>query len=210
MYYKAQEKFVRVKYNPKLDPGSLENVKNILDANPLQGVMERIYDLEEECSRAEETFIRNSLVEVGVDPDALIRTAKLNAHLQTVLKNTLAELEEVKKKAAEVVKRREWISVDERLPEVETTVLVLATRKYKTKEGLAIPVITRAMYEDGTVPRDDSCWFWEDIDFIYDEENDIAYIPEGWWEDLAYGDECGAIDYSVTHWMPLPEPPKGD
>ena len=105
-------------------------------------------------------------------------------------------------------RQSEWISVEERLPEVETKVLVLAIRKYKTKEGLEIPVITTAMYEDGTMPRDDSCWYWEDIPFIYDEENDIAYIPEGWWEYSSYHDECGAIYDKVTHWMPLPEPLK--
>lgn len=105
-------------------------------------------------------------------------------------------------------RKQEWISVDERLPEVETKVLVLAIRKYKTKEGLEIPAITMGMYEDGTMPRDDSCWYWEDINFIYDEENDMAYIPEGWWEYSNYHDECGAIDDKVTHWMPLPEVPK--
>ncbi len=105
-------------------------------------------------------------------------------------------------------KQSDWISVEERLPEVETKVLVLAIRKYKTKEGLEIPVITTGMYEDGTMPRDDSCWYWEDIDFIYDEKNDIAYIPEGWWEYSSYHDECGAICDKVTHWMPLPEAPK--
>lgn len=116
MYYKAQEKFVRVKYNPKLDPGSLENTKNILDANPMQGVMEQIYELKEACISAEETFIKNSIVEVGVDPDALIRTAKLNAHLQTVLKNTLKELEEAKRKAVEACKQSDgvWLSEDKK------------------------------------------------------------------------------------------------
>lgn len=101
MQYNAKCGFVRVKYNPKLDHGSLENVKNILDASPLQGVTECIHEITDNLISAEETFIRNCIVEVGVDPDALIRTAKLNARLQTVLKNTLTELEEAKRNLKE-------------------------------------------------------------------------------------------------------------
>ena len=39
-----------------------------------------------------------------------------------------------------------------------------------------VPIITTAMYEDGTISKEDSEWNWYDIDFIYDEENDIEYI----------------------------------
>ncbi|MCM1364943.1 MAG: DUF551 domain-containing protein [Faecalibacterium sp.] len=97
-----------------------------------------------------------------------------------------------------------WISVKDRLPKPEEEVLVLAKsqRGYKT--------ITTAMYEEGTMKVDDSAWNWEDIDFDYDEENDDYIIPCGWWEYRHYGDALNyAVDDEVTHWMPLPEPPKG-
>ena len=98
----------------------------------------------------------------------------------------------------------EWISVKDRLPEPETEVLILADRRgYK--------VITTAMYEDGSISDEDSEWNWYDIDFNYDEENDKYLIPEGWWEYRHYNPDDvydNAVDDKVTHWMPLPKPPK--
>ena len=106
----------------------------------------------------------------------------------------------------------QWISVDERLPEPEKEVLILTIRRYvymgEVKEVLTI---TTAMYEDGTISTEDSDWNWYDIDFIYDEENDVQYIPEGWWEYRHYNPDDvynNAVDDKVTHWMPLPEAPK--
>ena len=97
-----------------------------------------------------------------------------------------------------------WISVEERLPEPETQVLILAKRRNFT-------IITNGIHEDGTLNTEDSDWHWYDNDFEYDEENDAYIIPEGWWEYKHYNgdDEYNhAIDDKVTHWMPLPEPPK--
>ena len=99
------------------------------------------------------------------------------------------------------IMRGEWISVKDRLPEAEQEVLIL------TENG----VITTAMYEDGTIYMEDSCWIWYDVDFDYDEENDKYIICEGWWEYRHYNpDEVynNCVDDKVTHWMPLPEPPK--
>ena len=66
-------------------------------------------------------------------------------------------------------------------------------------------------YENGEVDTDDSNWHWDDCDFPYDDENDVYIIPEGWWENRHFNPEdtfnC-PIDVVVTHWMPLPEPPK--
>lgn len=47
--------------------------------------------------------------------------------------------------------------------------------------------------------------------FDYDEENDQYLIPEGWWEYRHYNPDDvynNAVDDVVTHWMPLPNPPK--
>ena len=107
-----------------------------------------------------------------------------------------------------------WIPVTERLPEPEIEVMVLAERKsysFKKKSVTTFHVVTTGMYEDGSKNTEDSNWVWETDGFEYDEELDAYIIPEGWWEYKHYnGDDehNHAIDDVVTHWMPLPEPPK--
>lgn len=102
---------------------------------------------------------------------------------------------------------QEWIPMSEGLPEPETEVWILAKRGN-------CHIITNGMYEDGSKTTEDSAWWWQETDgFEYDEENDTYLIPEGWWEYKHYNgdDEYNhAIDDSVTHWMPLPTPPKGE
>lgn len=91
-----------------------------------------------------------------------------------------------------------WIPVEEKLPECEKEVLI------QTQRG----TITTAMYEDGKMPNDDSCWCWTDIDFDYDEETDTNYIPAGWWEYRHFNPDDvynNAVDETVIAWMPRPE-----
>ena len=103
-----------------------------------------------------------------------------------------------------------WISVKEKMPEVETAVLI----RVQWKCGDTIDsIITIAFYEDGTVLEDNSLWNWEEIWEWgeYDEEKDGYRIPKGWWEGHQYGElSNNDINDEVTHWMPLPEPPKGE
>ena len=49
-----------------------------------------------------------------------------------------------------------------------------------------------------------------DIDCEYREEDDEYYLLEGWYEAIKNWDDYNsiAIHDFVTHWMPLPEPPK--
>ena len=107
-----------------------------------------------------------------------------------------------------------WIPVTERLPEPETEVLVLAKRKqysFKPYRVTTVHIVTNGMYEDGTKNTEDSNWCWETDGFEYDEELDVYIITEGWWEYKHYnGDESHNYPIAdfVTHWMPLPEPPK--
>ena len=101
----------------------------------------------------------------------------------------------------------EWISVKDRLPKPEKEVLVVV-------EHIGYRIVTSAIYEDGTIILEDSKCCWDDIDFIYgidsiyDEDNDVYLVPEGWWEYSHYGEYVSHIDGIITHWMPLPEPPK--
>lgn len=100
-------------------------------------------------------------------------------------------------------KMNNWISVKDRLPNPEEEVFIY------TQNG----TVTTAIYEDGKISTDDSIWCWYDVDFEYDEVNDTYLIPEGWWEYRHYNPDdvynC-AVDDVVTHWIPLPEPPKGE
>ena len=52
----------------------------------------------------------------------------------------------------------------------------------------------------------------DDLATIYDEDDDVYYLMPGWYEVIKNWDDYNSITIydSVTHWMPLPEPPKGE
>jgi len=66
------------------------------------------------------------------------------------------------------------------------------------------------MYEDGKTVTENSGFDWNNEDFEYDEKSDSFVIPEGWWEYPVYSESFSAVDDFVTHWLPLPQPPKED
>ena len=105
--------------------------------------------------------------------------------------------------------KTDWIPCEERLPDAEEEVYILAKRKYR--DGDFKYITTTAMYEDGTIRENDSCWYWEDIEGEWDEEEDCYIIPKGWWECKHYNpDNCynNAVDDEVIAWQPLPKPYK--
>ena len=96
-----------------------------------------------------------------------------------------------------------WIPCSERLPKAEEKVWI------QTERGN----VCFAMYEDGTISEEDSDWRWYDLPpDKWDEENDCAIIPEGWWEWTEFHPDnefdC-PVDEVVAAWMPLPKPWKG-
>jgi hypothetical protein len=92
----------------------------------------------------------------------------------------------------------EWIRVDERMP--ETGVPVIAY--YKNQSGNSRRI--RAAYAGPkSLEADLESDFGE-----YDEEADTYWCPEGWYEQNEYEETHWQVDETVTHWMPLPEPPK--
>lgn len=102
-----------------------------------------------------------------------------------------------------------WISVEERLPENDVPVLVSAKRK--AWNGKEYRIVFTAFHTDGTTHTEDSGYGWDygNLGMQYCEETDDYIIPEAWWEDVRYGEEFSKVyDTTVTHWMPLPEPPK--
>ena len=128
--------------------------------------------------------------------------------------------EEVNTAAAELIERLtaenaalrekwpQWISVEDRLPEPETDVLIVCNRN-------GYVFVTPAIYEDGKMLTQESAWNWSDIYGygLYSEEDDDYYIPEGWWENRQFNPDDvynNPVDCTVTHWMPLPGAPEGD
>ena len=74
-------------------------------------------------------------------------------------------------------RKQEWISVDERLPEITETVLIA----YKEK------------------------WEWE-TEWSFDVDVGSLDITGREWN--TYHDLYEGQELHITHWMPLPEPPK--
>ena len=76
-----------------------------------------------------------------------------------------------------------WISVKDRLPEIDEDVLILYESKVLRKIGYAITFLKDSFYFGSTL---------------------IPYQTPQWNEPWQYFRE----NNSITHWMPLPEPPK--
>ena len=107
---------------------------------------------------------------------------------------------------------KEWISVKDRLPENEQDVIICAKRRHYSNQNCFIRIVAKAFYTDGKHDTEHTAYAWNNdyIDMEYDEENDAYLIPEGWWESIEYGEEFSAVSDFVTHWMPMPQPPKGE
>ena len=81
---------------------------------------------------------------------------------------------------------QEWISVEDRLPEVAST-----HKEYKTKVKSSIRVLCACVQKSGkTMVKEGYCEWYGDN-------------PKAHWK------IPGTID-GITHWMPMPEPPKGE
>ena len=107
---------------------------------------------------------------------------------------------------------QEWISVDDRLPENEQDVIICAKRRHYSNPNRFIRIVAKAFYTDGKHNTEHTAHVWDNncIDMEYDEGNDAYLIPDGWWESVEYGEEFSTVSDFVTHWMPLPQTPKGE
>ena len=135
-----------------------------------------------------------------IDEKKLIEDIKDRLFINNALEQIFIEIVEQQPKI-------DWIPCEERLPDAEEEVYILAKRKYL--DGDFKYITTTAMYEDGTIRENDSCWYWEDIEGEWDEEEDCYIIPKGWWECKHYNpDNCynNVVDDEVIAWQPLPQP----
>lgn len=99
-----------------------------------------------------------------------------------------------------------WIPCSDGMPENEKEVEI--TYMWEAcQSGKAYYDTARAFYTDGTMTTEDSGYNWEDTDdWEYCEEKDAAYIPEGWWECVAFCENFSAVDQKVIAWRHCPEP----
>lgn len=102
----------------------------------------------------------------------------------------------------------EWISVKDRLPEPEQVVLAFCEVKPNGGKHQCI-----GFYVPDNWPSEQSDFNWEyECYGDYCEEIDDYFVKEGWYERIYNWDDYSAVGIGnfVTHWMPLPEPPKED
>lgn len=102
---------------------------------------------------------------------------------------------------------QQWISVEDELPESQKPVLVCA--KDKTFGYKRVLKAAHVGYHECST--EDYEWQEYEGGTEYDEEKDRFWIPECWYETNAIennGNWLLCDDYEITHWMPLPEPPK--
>ena len=99
-----------------------------------------------------------------------------------------------------------WIPCTEKMPENGETVEITYMREVYGKKGKVRYRTARAFYTDGTMTAEDSGFYDEDADWEYCAEEDVTYIPAGWWESVAFSETFSAVDNKVIAWRPISEP----
>ena len=102
-----------------------------------------------------------------------------------------------------------WISVKDRLPENGVYVL-LCCEIHRYDGEIAGKYVCDGYYTEANKFIADG--FPDECNCKYSEEDDEYYLCEGWYEVIKNWDDYNnvAVEDLVTHWMPLPQPPKGE
>lgn len=93
----------------------------------------------------------------------------------------------------------QWISVKERLPDDGVLISYLTEwGKRETEQAYYVP--------DGEEIAGE---WWGSDDWRYDCVTDDGYVKSGWYTASCAADTVYPIKGTVTHWMPIPDPPQG-
>ena len=103
---------------------------------------------------------------------------------------------------------QEWIPVTERLPESGVHVLLCCEVRYGGE--IAGKYVCDGYYAEAN--KIIAGGFPDECNCEYSEEDDEYYLCEGWYEVVKNWDDFNsvAVEDFVTHWMPMPNPPKGE
>ncbi len=96
----------------------------------------------------------------------------------------------------------EWISVEDRLPEGNKKVIAF----YLNQSNKARRIMAQYTIKNTELSNMD-----DGANDEYNEDEDAYYIKEGWYECIENWPDWNSIvaeDGEITHWQPLPEPPK--
>lgn len=96
-----------------------------------------------------------------------------------------------------------WIKTSELMPESEQRVLGFYTNEYgRSRIETAVYIPPRTVKAEDFLSEDA-----EGCD-EYDEESDIYWVTEGWFESSWESDTNWKLNQTITHWMPLPKIPQ--
>ena len=131
--------------------------------------------------------------------------------LQGLLRKAANTIESLSAKLADMERPAEdcdeWILCSDKMPENGEIVEITYMREAYGKKGEVRYRTARAFYTDGTMTTEDSGFYDEDAEnWEYCAEEDVTYIPAGWWESAEFGEALSAIDSKVIAWRPISEP----
>ena len=108
-----------------------------------------------------------------------------------------------KERREQLAAAERWVSIDDRLPDSNVPVIAFV-EAVDGVQGRTRRI--RAQYAGKfTLPVSEQCDIndWSE----WNEQDDECYCPAGWYETNEFEETNWAVSGTVTHWMPLPEPP---